>query len=304
MIIEGIVAGVVSNVISDILKWYFTRAVRPLDQKEIERAIKEYLEQHPGIVYTPGSLVVLVNGQLSEVVDRLGHPTSPQLPAAPSPQGTTGRVQRFAGRGDDANLIGVSVYSSKYGNYPTWGEIGKCYERLGGTTGRVQRFEGNGDGANLWDEPNRVFIGVSIYSSKYGTYPMWGEIGKCYERLCGTTSRLGFPTSAELPAAKSPQGTSGWVQRFEGNGDDANLRDEPNQVSIGVSIYSSKQGTYPTWGEIGKCYERLGGTTSRLGFPTSPELETKLSSQGPRTWIQHFEGGKISCVWGQSPTVH
>lgn len=259
MILEGVVSGIVSNILGGILKEYITRSVfRPLDRKEIERAIEAYLAQHPGFVYTSGSLVAPVNSQLSEVMDRLGPPTTSQLPAAASPQGTTGRVQRFAGRGDSADL---------------------------------------------WDEPNQVPIGVSIYSSKYGTYPTWGEIGKCYERLGGTTSRLGFPTTLELPAAPSPQGTTGRVQRFEGNGDGANLWDEPNRIFIGVSIYSSKYGTYPMWGEIGKCYERLYGTTSRLGFPTSPELETKSSPQGPASWIQHFEGGKISCVWGRSPTV-
>ena len=300
MILEGIVAGIVSNVISGILKEYITRRLfpRPLERKEIERAVEKYLAQYPGFGYTSGSLITLVNSQWSEVMDRLGPAISPELRVETSDRRTTGWVQRFAGRGG-----GISIYSSRYGTYPIWGEIGKCYEHLGGTasrlgfpttlelpaapssrgtTGRVQRFEGNGDGANLWDEPNRVFIGVSIYSSRYGTYPTWGEIGKCYERLSGTASRLGFPISPELRAETADRRTTGWVQRFEGGWDSSKGWNDTHEVSI----YASRHGAHPVWGEIAEHYKACGGTRSFLGFPTSAE-------EWLNGWIQHFEGGDL-----------
>jgi tetratricopeptide (TPR) repeat protein len=157
--------------------------------------------------------------------------------------------------------------------------IREAIPSLQGTTGWVQHFAG------VSDDPQRA----SVYRSKYGTYPIWGEIERCYEHLGETASRLGFPISPELSAVAARQGTTGQVQRFEGNGDGANVWDEPNQAPISVSIYSSKHGTYPTWGEIGRCYERLGGTSGRLGFPTSPELQAIPSPQGTTGQVQRFE---------------
>lgn len=87
---------------------------------------------------------------------------------------------------------------------------------------------------------------------------------------------LGFPTSPELEAISSPQGTTGQVQRFENN----------------ASVYCSGYGAYPTWGGIGRCYEDLGGTSGLLGFPTSPESEA-TSSQGTTGWVQRFKGGEM-----------
>jgi hypothetical protein len=125
-------------------------------------------------------------------------------------------------------------------------------------------------------------IGVSIYSSKYGTYPTWGEIGKCYERFGGTASRLGFPTSPELSAKPSPRKTAGWVQHFEGGRDSSKGWSDTHEVSI----YASRHGAHPVWGEIAEHYEALGGTGSSLGFPTSAE-------EWLNGWIQHFEGGDL-----------
>jgi uncharacterized protein with LGFP repeats len=230
---------------------------------------------------------------LKGVKRRLGSPTSSQHDAIPSQRGTTGRVQRFEGRGEDP--VGASVYwSQRYGAYPTWGWIARSYENLGGTggrlgfptsfeleaiqsqrgtTGQVQRFEGGPD------DPD----GASIYCSPHGAYPTWGGIAQGYENLGGTGGRLGFPTSSESDAWPSSQGTTGWVQRFEGGQED----------SDGTSIYCSRHGSYPVWGGTGQCYERLGGTGGPLGFPTSSESDAWPSSQGTTGWVQRFEGGDI-----------
>ena len=198
---------------------------------------------------TPASLVGLIErNYIESVKKRLGSPTSPELEASRSELGTTGLVQRFEGGKDDP--VRASVY----------------------------------------------------WSQRYGAYPVWGWIARCYEGFGGTGSRLGFPISPELPAAASPQGTTGQVQRFEGNGDGVSFLDSSSLT--GVSIYCSPHGAYATWGEIGRCYERLGGTGSRLGFPVSPEEETQPSSRGRTVWRQRFEGGEISCEWGSDPVVH
>lgn len=264
---------------------------------------------------TPDLLVSLLERNYVESVKRrLGSPISSEERAGPSERGTTGLVQRFEGSKDDP--VRASLYwTHTYGAYPVWGWIARYYQNLGearsrlgfpissemnaapserGTPGQVQRFEGGKD------DPREVSI--SLYCSHYGAFPTWGWIARCYEGFGGTGSRLGFPISPELPAAASQQGTAGQVQRFEGNGDGESFLD--NISLTGVSIYCSPHGAYATWGEIGRCYERLGGTGSQLGFPISPEQETHPSSRGHTVWRQRFEGGEISCEWGSDPVVH
>lgn len=284
MILESFFSGLISGILKDIITQAITDRRKRLDEKGIEKVVAAYLAQYqsplsapmvtkeiyiilgssgfvdghgqlalplPESKRTPASLVSLLErNYIKSVKKRLGSSTSPELEATPSELRTTGLVQRFEGGKDDP--VGASVY----------------------------------------------------WSQRYGAYPVWGGIARCYEGFGGTGSRLGFPISPELPAAASPQGTTGQVQRFEGNGDGANLWDEPNRVLIGVSIYNSSHGAYATWGSIGHCYERLYGTTSRLGFPVSPEQKTQPSSRGRTVWRQRFEGGEISCEWGSDPVVH
>ena len=212
-----------------------------------------------------------------EVKHRLGLHTTSIQEAVPSPQGTTGWVQRFLGSSDDPN--GASVYRSRYGAYPTWGEIGRCYERLGGTSGRLgfptspeqqaitspqgtvgqfQRFEDN----------------ASVYCSGYGAHPTWGGIGRCYEDFGGTSGSLGFPTSSESEASRSPQGTAGWFQRFEGG--DMYWSEAYDGVSIREPIL--------------KLFEQSGGSGGKFGFPRS----SAASDPGHADhYIQEFEGGVI-----------
>jgi uncharacterized protein with LGFP repeats len=130
-------------------------------------------------------------------------------------------------------------------------------------------------------------------------YPVWEPIRTCYMSLGGSSSRLGQPLVKEQKAVPSPLGTTGKVQRFTGKGDATRVWDKQSKSHLrGVSIYSSKLGAFPMWGSIGKRYEELGGTSSKLGFPTSKE---KLIREDPKTWIQHFEGGSIFCEGENKP---
>jgi len=85
-----------------------------------------------------------------------------------------------------------------------------------GTTGRVQRFSGS-DAYVAKKLPNEAqhnyVVGVSVYSSNKGTFPVWGAIGQWYERAYGTAGRLGFPTSVEQQIHDNPKT---WEQYFEG----------------------------------------------------------------------------------------
>lgn len=219
----------------------------------------------------------------------LGFPTSDEIDAGPSRRGTTGKYQSFEG--------GTIYWSWPTNAHSIQGEIAKLYDRLKGVTGRLgfplaneqpakpspqgstgtfQRFEGGpSDGlpnGETWDFSQ----GVSVYASKHGAYPVWGGIRRCYASLGGTSSMLGFPTSLEMEAATSPQGTTGWYQRFEG----------------GIIFYCDDYGGIPVTGSILLPYDEFRGTAGQFGFPKSP---ARAAEQHPHILLQEFEGGLI-CI--------
>lgn len=110
-------------------------------------------------------------------------------------------------------------------------------------------------------------------------------------------------TDIQKAVPSKPFGTRGRVQRFKSIDKYATRlwnEKEHNHV-VGVSIYSSKKrGTFPVWGSIGQWYEKRDGTAGRLGFPTSAE---QIINDNPETSVQHFEGGKITCVAGHDPKI-
>lgn len=284
MILESFFSGVISSILKDVITQAIANRNKRLDEKDIEKVVATCLAQHQSPLPPPmvAKEIYIILGN-SGFVDGHGQFILPLLESKHTPASLASLLERNY----------VENVKKRLGT-PASVELKATPSELG-TVGLVQRFEGGKD------DP----AGTSVYwSQRYGAYPVWGWIARCYEGYGGTGSRLGFPISPELPAAASPQGTTGQVQRFEGNGDGANIWDEPNHILIGVSIYSSRHGAYATWGEIGRCYERLYGTTSRLGFPTSPEQEAQRSSQGHSVWKQRFEGGEISCEWGSAPVVH
>lgn len=126
------------------------------------------------------------------------------------------------------------------------------------------------------------------------------RINECHMQY---QSRVGIPmTSIQKAASSKYSGIRGRVQRFTGVDEfTTKLRnDAQNNDVIGVSIYSSRKGTFPVWGSIGQWYEKQYGTAGSLGFPTSAEQQIHNK---PRTCIQHFEGGKITCEYAHDPTI-
>ncbi len=230
--------------------------------------------------------------------------------AAELPQGTQGGYQRFEGPWSDypddvirllANVrCGATAYwSEPHKSHFTWGGIGECYERLHSTRGYLG-FP-TSDELDAAPSPRKTegkyqeFEGGTIYwCSSAGAHPVHGEIRALFHEKGGTGSRLGFPVTDEHSAARSPQGTDGVYQYFEGRWDyPKDVPSYPLGRRYGATIYSSARGTYATADGIGICYERLRGTNSALGFPTSPELDAAPSPQGTKGRYQTFEGGSI-----------
>ena len=120
-----------------------------------------------------------------------------------------------------------------------------------------------------------------------GDYFVTGSILRCYKSFLGRV-HFGKPLTEEFPAAKSKlYGTQGHVQRFEGYGDDVEFERNGRKFR-GISIYKSKRGTFGVYGNIGQAFEEIaGGTSSKLGYPTSNEIWKNGNV------MQRFEGGRI-----------
>lgn len=242
----------------------------------------------------------------------IGFPLTDELSAAQSPQRTEGVYQRFEGAGEDYAEdvprvpdihFGATVYWSKgSGAHATWGAIGEYYERAHGTGGElgfpITDVQNAAPSPSKTEGKYQEFEGGTIYwCSSAGAHPVRGEIREAYHQQSRTLGRLGFPITDELgvgadaPYRASPFGTTGTLQRFEGDWRNPGIKDYYAGVEFGATIYQSKHGTYATWGGIEECYEELDGAGGSLGFPTSPERDAAQSPQGTVGKYQKFEGG-------------
>lgn len=224
--------------------------------------------------------VMPVLGQPAEIPAEIAHPHT-------SRRGTVGYIRPFE--------HGYICWSKRGGAQQVWLGFGEVFREMEsaegllgfpltseerawpspqGTTGVFQRFEGR------WDFPEEITelalrYGASLYySEKYGVYNVEGDIGVCYERLGGTGSPLGFPTSRGLEAGPSKLHTKGWYKSFEG----------------GSIYWSEKTGAHAVLGEINKRHQSEGGTKGRLGFPLADEEDAEDSPQGTKGKFQRFEG--------------
>jgi WD40 repeat protein len=230
---------------------------------------------------------------LNGATGRLGFPLCSRVKAQPSPLGTLGYWQRFEGSFDySANLCdrlelrcGATVYHSPAtGTHATWGGIGEFYERGGATASRLG-FPATDEcevvsrqGTRGWFQ--RFESGVVYFTKRSGARVLDPNLADCHDRHGGVDGRLGFPVGPEREAATSPAGTVGRVQRFEG----------PHG---GAAIYISEpHGGHPVWAGIGTLYELLDGPKSWLGYPTSSEVDARVSDE---EWCCHqsFEGGTV-----------
>jgi hypothetical protein len=174
-----------------------------------------------------------------------------------------------------------------------------------GTRGHLQRFEGDIRFGDYSDDVLELVgnrCAASIYwAEAIGAFATYGAIGAVFERARGTDGLHGFPLNHEGEAGRSPFGTVGRYQRFEGTLPYPMKFDECAGGICGATIYwAEAYGGHSTWGEIGGAYEREGGTYSSLGFPTS-DVEG-LVDAGDH-YIQRFEGGLIDWYPGGQPTV-
>lgn len=244
---------------------------------------------------------------------RLGFPLTPDVQAGTSPQKTEGSLQRFEGETDFAPDVcerigrcGASIYwSGTYGPHMTWGPIAEFFERQEGTQGdlgfpvtdpfQVGPSERAGGGTTGWCQR---FEGGVVYSSeRTKTVAMSPDIAAYHDSCGGVNSPRGFPVSPELPAAKSPYGTTGRCQRFEGRED---YEDDILEMWSDVegpgnaTVYASDAyGIYTVGFGNGVLYERMGSTTSWLGFPVTDEIDPRTSKGQTYRTIQEFEGGAI-----------
>jgi uncharacterized protein with LGFP repeats len=97
---------------------------------------------------------------------------------------------------------------------------------------------------------------------------------------------MGFPTSDEVSAAPSPQGTRGYYQNFEG----------------GIICWYEEYNAYAVYDAIADEYLRLSCTGGPLGFPISEEIGSPYLQEGSTKRIQNFEGGYIS--WTSAHGAH
>jgi hypothetical protein len=244
----------------------------------------------------------------------LGFPVAAAVDDAHPRTGTECTWQSFEGPADYGSEVcaylqmrcGATVISSpQLGTYGTWGGIGELFEigwrdrswvglPVGEATPVLRPRPGHETGSG-WRQP---FESGTVYSTdETGAIRVprrWAD----YLKRCGDAAGpLGFPVSPDLRAAESPQGTKGHFQRFEGPWEypeDILSRWSNRELPGGATIYHSRQhGAHAVAYGNGILYERLNGTASWLGFPTSDEMSAGPKAGSPERTIQRFEGGAI-----------
>ena len=143
------------------------------------------------------------------------------------------------------------------------GDLGKIHP-VCGTYVRDYNFVMNSVG-----DVNTQYANIMYNPNNGQSYVLRGDIRLAYWNKNGC-DLLKYPTSEELTAAVSPQGTRGKYQNFDRG-----------------QIYSSSKGTYLVVDKIWKLYDLVGGTRSSYGFPVSD----MFNQNGVR--CQRFENGTL-----------
>jgi len=165
---------------------------------------------------------------------------------------------------------GRSVHSTYVNTYQRNGAIPKLGYPINNVhvweDGHTQDFEGGSQGRGAIMKSN----------ANDNSYWVGGQIWTKFMQLGGARS-VGYPKTDAIPVKGGLDKSGGQVQHFRGGRD-----------GIPSKIWLSKHGAHPTWGAIGGRYDKMGGPSSWLGFPTSRE-------QGiGNGWVkQDFEGGYI-----------
>ncbi len=125
---------------------------------------------------------------------------------------------------------------------------------------------------------NHFERGSVYWSPPTGAHEVRGAIRGVWSRLGWENSRLGFPTTNELPTPTKP----GAFNHFQG----------------GSIYWSPATGAHEVRGAIQGTWAELGWENSVLGFPTTNELPTPTKPGA----FNHFQGGSI--YWSPATGAH
>ncbi len=161
---------------------------------------------------------------------------------------------------------GSLLWSATTGSRLLAGSIRGVFDSRGGSGGPLgfpttDEFAVNGGARQSFQG------GALIWSPQHGTFMLYGENKNKYDSIGGSGGILGFPVSNEYVVANG-----GVRQDFQ----------------RGSLLWSPATGSRYLVGGIGARYWGLGGSSSRLRFPTSDEF---VISGGAR---QNFQGGYIT----------
>jgi hypothetical protein len=187
----------------------------------------------------------------------LGHPIGPE-DAGPDKKGRIRRYQH-----------GIITWSKETGAHAIWGPISNKWWELGG-----RLFLGYA----LTDVINDGVVGSYAvfqnghiyYTLVTGANEVHGAILEKYRQLGLQKGMLGYPVSDETRTA-------------DGKG-------RYNRFTFGSIYWSPETGAHEVHGLIDFEYERLGATTSKVGFPITDELDLTGVPGGK---FNAFEGGVI-----------
>lgn len=191
----------------------------------------------------------------------IGLPTSDEIDTPRVP----GRYQEFQG--------GSLIWNRATGvTYLVYGGILNKYRQFGGSSGSLGLPTSDRKRNDKLNVEYQTFQGGVIDQYNGNAYGLRGAILERWNQGGGAEGPLGLPTSDELAALRSPQGTSGRYQRFQRGYIDYNPK-----INKAIVLF----------GAISAKYAALGFSGSYLGLPTSEEFN---ASGGKR---QNFEGGYL-----------
>ena len=204
-----------------------------------------------------------VHGSVGGGRGALGYPTTGAREQAWGDLDATGDYQKFE--------RGV-IYGSFEGTFVLLNGSGitQAYNRHGGGTGAL----GYPAGHEVQQAPGwwyRAFSDGHVYASRYGSYPVIGDLDSEH-RYQGGGGGFGYPT-----ASRRQDGPGFGYQKFQGG------------VIYCLPATQSYESCYTVRGGFVAAHSRLGGGTGRVGYPISNQYYSPWSG----SWVQYFERGTI-----------
>jgi uncharacterized protein with LGFP repeats len=215
-----------------------------------------------GIVYSPVGGTYAVTGghattymRLGETGGVLGYPRSNETG---TPSG--GSYVAFQN--------GYSMWSPATGVQALWGPHATRYGAMGGSESALgyptSTLAKTGSGGTYVKYEH----GITLWSPSTGVHAVPAEHAGNYQRLGGSESKVGYPTTDGAPAA-----AGGTVVRYQN----------------GLSVWSSRTGAHQLPGGHATSYEKAGGTASGYGYPITDEVATPTGG----SYVQYQKGSSI-----------